>query len=302
MKLPWKHRLELKGSMPERALLRFKRANIAVYDVKKKGNDKLLFSVADKDLSRALALYPKQGTSLHDYRPYTLRQKGVRGLWRDVWSTVGRVGLWLGALLFCALTLYADSYVFTIEFVGSTAYVREAKIALAEAGIKPFSRYKKSAEDLVCAKLLSLSGVEFCSVQKSGGRVRVEMRTNDLARQTLQQGSMRAKHGGIVVKTAVLRGTPLKKVGDSVAVGEALAGDWFTTQSGEQVRVEIIARVQIACTYQAVFKVDDEKTALANAYLEVGVTDVEFTQKQVENTADGYRVSLAYTVVERWNF
>ncbi len=301
MKLPVKHRLQLKGIMPERALLRFKRANIPVFDVQKKGDDTLTFCVADEDLQRALALYPPDKTA-GEYRAYTLRQTGVKGALKPLWTLLKRSGLLLGILLFCAINLYADRYVFSIEFIGSTAYCREARQALAEVGIQPFRPYKKGKEDLVCAKLLALDDVAFCSVQKSGGRVRVEMRLDDGGKTEFQQGAMQAKHTGVIIKAAVLRGTLLKKAGDSVQAGEMLVGDWFTTQDGGQVRVEIIARVQIACEYQQIFAVETEEEAYAAAYLDIGFEGVTIQEKSAQLCAEGYLVKASYTAVERFNF
>lgn len=302
MRWPVKHRLQLKGTMPERALLRFKRAQIPVFDVQKKANDCIRFYVLDEDLPRALALYPSHRAASGEYHAYTLQKIGAKGWGKPFWLLFQRTGLLLGALLFCALTLYADGYVFSIEFVGSTAYRREAQAALAEFGIKPFGRYKKGKEDLVCAKLLALDDVSFCSVKKSGGRVIVEMHLDNCTKMEFVQGALVAKHTGVIVNTAVLRGTPLKKAGETVHAGETLVGDWFTKQDGEQVRVEIIARVQIACVYEERFAVETEEEAYAAAYLHIGVEDVTITKKNAQLCADGYLVTLEYTVVERWNF
>ena len=95
----------------------------------------------------------------------------------------------------------------------------------------------------------------------------------------------------------------LKKVGEEVCIGEGLVGDWFSTEGGGQVRVEIIARVCMSCVYACEVEAQSEDEAFAKAYLalELGEAD-ELQTRSVEGCGDRYLVTLEYTAVEIMNF
>ena len=81
-------------------------------------------------------------------------------------------------MLFVCVTAFANDFVFGVEFVGSKVYARETYQALEEYGIRIGKKYKGENVDLVCARLLSMDGVEFCSVKKKGMKLYVDVRTD----------------------------------------------------------------------------------------------------------------------------
>ena len=302
--LPIKDRLEIEGIMPERALLRLRRAGIGVYNAKKVKKNKILLSVKKKDTEKVFAIYPNVCYNSNVYSPYTVKKCGSVGVGKTLTFLQRRVGVILGVLLFCILTLFANNFVFSVEFTGSEIYAREAYAVLEAGGIRPFARYSSEKEDWICSQLLALDGVEFCSVKKAGLRVRVEMRLSDFTTEQTQRGVMTAKHTGKIVAMTVLRGTALKQIGDDVRAGETLAGNWFTTEGGGQVRVETIARVRIACMYETGLSAASAEEAFAAAYLSLHLAeDGAVTEKTVEETGEGtFHVKISYTVTERMNF
>jgi hypothetical protein len=192
--------------------------------------------------------------------------------------------------------------VFGVEIVGSKVYAREIYAALEESDICPFAKYSTAKQDEFCAKMLALDGVEFCSVQKAGLWARVEMRLGGFVERKTQTGKMQSKHTGEVVAITTLRGTPLKKIGDKVVAGETLVNDDVVVENGGQVRVEIIARVQIACIYEVLVCADSAESAFAAAYLEIGADGVELTEKSViEKEENTYAVRLLYTATQTMN-
>lgn len=298
-----KERILIEGLMPERALLRLKRANIPVYNAKKVKNRQILFRVRRKDVEKVFAIYPNVCYNESVHTPYVARKLGAEGLGKCVEFLSRRIGLFLGALFSLAVMAYFDGYVFSVDFIGTDAYRREVMVALEEAGIKPFSPYKTGREDLVCARILALKDVEFCSVKKSGGRVLVEVRTSPFPTRVTDGGKMYAKHEGTLLSMTVLRGTPLKAAGDTVVRGEALVDNAFFTQEGEQVRVEPIARARIACVYVCVVEAKSEEEAFAAAYLSAGIEETDGLQKTEIAEENGlYRIHMEYTVTESINF
>ena len=294
-------RMSIEGIMPERALLKLRRAGIDLYDVKKPQKNRLDFTVAQKDMQKVFAIYPNLCYNTGGYSPYTAKSLGAVGIAKCLAFVFKRIGIILGALIFLGGTLILDEFVFGVDFVGSAIYAREARITLAEYGIKPFAKYKSGNEDLICAKLLSLDGVEFCSVKKNGLRVRVEMRLGETGGYRLQSGDLTAKHTGEIIAITALRGTPLKAKGDEVNAGEAIVGGWFINGE-EKVQVEVIARVSIACLHEAEYSADTKEQAFATAYLALGLCDEEITSLQVKESENGYLVRLEYIAIESINF
>ena len=295
--------IQIDGIMPERALLRLKRAGIPLHNVKKTQKNRILLRVRRKDMQKVFAIYPNVCYNVTAYHPYAVKKLGGVGLAKWVDLCKQRTGLLLGALAFCAITLAADSFVFGIEFVGTDVYARETLQALEESGIKLFAPYKKGNEDVVTAKLLALDFVEFCSVQKVGHRIRVEVQTSPFTTRSLYRGEMQAKHTGEIIALTVLRGSALKKVGDTVTVGETLVGNWFLTEAGEQVRVEPIARVRIACVYESAHEgAETAENAFAEAYLSLCLKEKdEVIERLVTQTEKGFHVKISYVVTESVN-
>lgn len=295
------HRVRIEGLMPERALLKLKRNGIPLYDIQKTAKDRLECSVKSEHLDKLFALYPRP-EHRNGYAAFTATDLGVLGWGKRLQRIRARVGLVLGALLFCMGTLWAQTLTFDVEFVGSSVYAREALQALDEYGLRRFNTYKTGNEDLVCARLLTIPDVEFCSVQKVGTRVRVEMRLYALPPQKMTQGDMRALHTGTVLSMTALRGTPAKKVGDKIARGETLVHGWYFVEGRGQVSVEVIARASIACVYETEIQAQSEEEAFAQAYLDIALQDGEtLTKKELKKTENGFFVRMEYTAIESVN-
>ena len=299
-----KERLYIQGLMPERALLRVRRAGIPVYDVKKTDKTTLRITVQKADVEKIFAIYPKVCYNTTEKASFSVCLAPKRGLAKWLQNAKKRVGLLLGGLLFIGLTAFADGFVFGVDFVGTDVYARETYAALQEANIRLFSPYRGGKEDMVCAKLLAISGVEFCSVQKKGMRLVVEIRTSPFAERGIKGGKLYAERSGKVVSMTVLRGTPLKNIGDYVNAGEPLVGDWFSTEDGGQVRVQAIARVRMSCTYESEIVAKTEEEGFARAYLAVGgaAENVTVTTRQITPTKSGFLVKLSYEIVQTINF
>ena len=295
------HRIRIEGLMPERALLKLKRNDIPLYDIKKTAKDRLECSIPPKYLEKLFSLYPSQGKNT-SYTPFTATDLGFVGAGKTLKKLSGRIGFLLGGLLFCVISVTAQQFVFGVEFIGSSVYKRETLAALDEYGVKEFGVYQKGNEDLICAKLLSLSGVEFCSVQKIGTRIRVETRLYSLPPKPMQKGEMRAKRTGEIIAITTLRGTPAKKIGDKIEQGETLVHDWFFVEGKGQVSVEVIARVSVACVYEEELQAENKEQAFAKAYLSLALQESDtITNTQIEERETGFFVRIQYTAIQSIN-
>lgn len=319
----------IEGIMPERALSKLQREGICVYHAKKLKKNQILLSVKKKDTEKVFAICPnvcynmseedvsaaqsgpaaeipkehsnasKKREPISAYTPYTSKKAGAEGLLAVLDWCKRRIGVFLGGALFVAATLAANNFVFKIEVTGAETYRREVLVALEENGIRTFSLYPKDREEEVAAKILSLKDVSYCSVEKSGMTVKVDVRLSAFSEPSPEEGDMLAKHSGTIVQSAVLRGTPLKNAGDEVEAGETLVGAYLLSESGERPPVTAIARVTLSCVYDEIVAADSEERALAEGYLAI---DGEIAEKTCEQTDGGFRVRIVYTVTETINF
>ena len=294
--------IQINGIMPERALLRLKRAGIPLYNAQRVAKTQIRLRVRRRDLRKIAAIYPREG-DIEKRGAYTFSTIEGVGFAKIVDFCKNRTGFLLGIMAFCILTLAADSFVFGIEFVGTDVYAREVAQTLNENGIRLFAPYKKGKEDMITAKLLTLDYVDFCSVTKRGGKIRVEMRTSPFTAPLLATGEMQAKHTGEILSITALRGTALKKAGESVCVGETLVADYFSLEGEGQVRVEPIARVKIACVYEGLHSTADSmQQAFAEAYLALQLTEKdEIVQTDITQIDDVFHVKIHYVVIESMN-
>ena len=295
-------RLKIEGFLPERGLLRLKRSGISLYQAKKTEKNTILFLVKRKDAEKVFAIYPNVCYNKDSNQNYCVRRLGGVGLARILDFLKNRMGMLLGGLAFCAVTLAADGLVLGVELTGSKVYAREVYKALAENGVKQYGFYPDGKADMVTARLLSLSGVEFCSVQKIGHSVCVEMRLSPFAQERKRESGLMAQSTGKIQSIAVLQGTALKKVGAEVQAGEPLVGGWFENADGKRVEVTPIARVQLLCEYEGNYAVEDGEKAFCEAYLALGLEEnVRFLEKEVTPTEQGYAVRLVYTLTQTVN-
>ena len=75
-----RERILLEGIMPERALLRLRREQIPLYDVKKVQKTQILFSISKKDSEKVFAIYPNVCYNNTIYSPFVLKKVGESGL------------------------------------------------------------------------------------------------------------------------------------------------------------------------------------------------------------------------------
>lgn len=289
----------IEGIMPEHVLSKLQREGICVYHAKKLKKNQILLSVKKKDTKKVFAICPNVCYNISVYSPYSSKSAGAEGALAVLEWSRKRLGLFIGAALFLICTLVCNRFVFKIDVTGSQAYRLEVLNALEECGIRKFALYPAGREQEVAAKILSLDDVSYCSVEKSGMTVRVEVRLSSFSQPSPVGGDMEAKHSGTVLQAAVLRGTLLKNAGESVKAGEALVGAYFTDESGERVPVTAIARVILSCEYDEVVPAETAERAFARAYLEI---DGEIAEKSCEEAEGGFRVRITYIVTETINF
>lgn len=172
-----KKRVRIEGMMPYRALNRLRREGISVEKAEICQKNAVEFSVDAKDIVKIFAIYPNMcynGGRGAGYSAVVLPPVG----WQKTLERLKkRTGLFVGGMVFLLLTALSDLFVLRIEVVGETAYESAVTEILGRNEIRVFEKFPNGKTDVVTAEILRLDGVGFCSVQKVGSTVLVEVRT-----------------------------------------------------------------------------------------------------------------------------
>ncbi len=293
-----KKTFRLTGISPERALIRFSASSIPVFDCQKIDKTTLQFSIRKRDEKKLLALYPLRGRGRSGV--YQLQKMPPRGGWKTLSFLKERTGLLLGGLLFLAVTAWGDTLVLKVEIDAPAVYTARVQMALEEQGIKQYQPYKKDKEDLICASLLALDGVSYCSIKKQGSVLLVTLKTNDFF-LPLAGGDLYAERAGVLTRLVVLQGAPCAQIGEQIEAGRRLVEGAIYTAEGGRIDSPVCAFAQIECTYEGAFVCAGEREAFAEAYLAAGLASAQakLQSQKVKKQGDTYTVSLSYTWTQR---
>ncbi len=247
--------LEVEGIAPFRALDKLAKRGIFVFGVRKLSPTRLKIRVKSKETQKVFAIF--RGSC------YTVTKAKNESLARLVSAAAKRPGAVIAAAVFAALVALGSSFVFRIDVVGSAAYRRTAaEECLARAGVRPFRLYNAAAAEEAEDSLLSLPGVVFAEVKKSGTVVTVTLEEEEEIPPPVYEKSLYAPCAGVVEELVVLRGTALVVAGDTVAEGQELAGGFYLTESGERFETFAVARCVIVKTHGGEYR-SAEKSAKA---------------------------------------
>jgi len=140
--------------------------------------------------------------------------------------------------------------------------------------------------------------VEFCSLQKRGNTVIVEIRTNVFSSARQSEGDLISPCDGVVESAVTLGGTLLKKSGEKVLVGEKLVGAYFVNGEGENgsvTKTAVVAKVKLVCEKTFERESIQDGVAEARLYVEsLGGTIIEIV-------TDGTSATARYSVTVKKN-
>ena len=139
---------------------------------------------------------------------------GETGVFPRLKGLQKRAGLLAGAAAFLLITAFADNFVFDAVYTGDGALCRQARRIVRESGVTAFSRFDDAQAEEISAKILSLDGASYASVQKKGTVLYVEARRSPFSEAEPMPGDMTAKHAGTLLSLTVLRGERAARPGD----------------------------------------------------------------------------------------
>ena len=286
---------EIKGLNLNGFIESLRRQGVALYDVKKKGNDKLILAVRHIDGEKLFAINGNVW-----YNTYKIRKIKVGGGNYPLYFFMQNIGIAVGILIFAAVSFIADDFIFSFSFTGSgSECYKEITAYLNDNGITRFSRFSdidlKSLEDSV----LSSSGrLSFVSCRKSGNRLVIDsaLSQNKTNRLSGKEEGLYSDVCGVIESVKVYRGTAVKSVGDSVSEGETIvAGYAFVKDVQVTVNVIATATVKYSQEYEIELSIEDDGAAVTFAGEIAGKTPTEYLiQKTYKDGKFLYTVKLYF--------
>lgn len=278
---------------PETALKKLSKAGIAVYKLKKRGSS-LGFGVEREYVQKVFAIFA--------HPCYNIKVKKRSGRERLVSFMKKRFGLVIGAAAFCILTTLSSGVVFRIKIVGNGAYLGGSILSIAEeCGARVWSPCRGMDVPVMQARIMSLPDVNFCSVQRAGSYLIIDVRTEGEHTAKVDYQPLKASVSGKVTRLVAVCGTAERSVGDSVSAGDVLIGAYEVNANGEGAKclavgfAEIAASASISSFYECESE-ENRQSALkaANLYSD-RILESSCTARPCEGGVT-YEVTFTYLV------
>ena len=280
-------------STAENAVRKLQRAEIAVYNCKKKGAN-FIFCVKDKDVKKVFAIFAKPCYNIVTERK-SPRKRFLRNL-------ALRAGLVAGAVIFTLAAFFSDYYVLKIEVGGSGAYLQSiVREIVAEEGAGEWKPYKSLDKPVATGRILALPQVTFCNIQKRGSVLVIDVEVDESHTDSVVRAPLKSDVSGKVVNIVAICGTPAVQAGDFVSSGDILI--YASILSGEQT-VESIAvgYAEIECSSTAEYVApDDSEKSIKDAYasLLLGGDEIISATHNLSPVDGGVRIELSVTYLHK---
>ena len=155
----------------ETALKKLAKADIAVYRLKKRGS-RLSFGVSEEYAKKVFAIFA------HPCYNTVIVQNSRKTRFATFVSK--RFGLFVGSALFVVAAALSGRTVLRIKVIGNGGYLSPQVIAIArECGAREWSLCTKLDAPLLQARVMALPYVNFCSVQRAGAYLLIDVRTEE---------------------------------------------------------------------------------------------------------------------------
>ena len=287
----------LQGLNLDRFLLTAKNKGITLYDIKKITNKRLIVSVSIKESAKFFAIAKELC-----YNIKKIKEKGAMLPLLMLWR---RVGLVIGAILFCTACYIYNDFIYGFSFSGSGNVLEKEIISyLNSAGIKPYTRFSNiNVERLEDQILANNSRLSFVGITKKGNTLCFDLALASENTDTLSGNvySLKSQVGGTIERIKVYRGTAVKKVGDKVDVGDLLV-DGYMTVKEQTVKINVIATVSIIISEEFTYTDKEggqEQKAMVLAKATAYDKDVVSTSCKCEKLKDSYvyKVAINYRYI-----
>lgn len=276
---------------PETVIKKLSRAHIALYSLKKEGAA-TTFAVKDKTVKKVFAIFAHPC-----YNVCVVKYSAARSL---LMRASSRAGLLVGCAVFAAAVIFAQSFVFKVEVVGSGAYLAPQVVAiLREQGAEAGKLFRGLDRPVTISRIMSLPSVTFCSVEKRGTALIVDVECSGSPFSHAVRTPLYSPVAGQVTSVVAVCGTPRVGAGDEVNIGDELISPLYTDASGNSAECLCVGYVSILVQASVTSAAEEEsEEALSSALAAVNLysQEAEITSYTVKTSSNGviYTVNFNY--------
>ena len=174
--------------------------------------------------------------------------------------------------------------------------------------MREHSLYEGGNEAAIISRVLALPDVVFCSVQKRGSVLYVDVQTNTESGTRADYSPLKADRAGIVENIVAICGTPCVSAGDSVATGDTLIAA-YSVADGQNMSCLAVGYAILSCTGSVSYAAERESeqnlsSAYAAALLYIGDGEITERSYTVSQNSEGvvYTVDFTYLHTISINF
>ena len=276
----------------ETALKKLAKAKIPVFKLKKQGNT-VYFYVRQEYVQKVFAIFS------HPCYNICIRRKSASSRAKNFLAR--RFGFLVGAVLFVAACVLSNALVLKVKVVGNGSYLSPRVLAAAsDCGLKVGTPCLGLDKPMLTSRILSLPQVTFCSVQRMGSYIVIEVRTDEESALQTNVQSLKSSCEGTVRRIVVLSGTAEVGEGQSIAKGDTLIGAYRVTAEGERQPAlavgyaEVIKSAAITLFFQEESEQSAQKALAATALYSEEVMDKSF---KVSPCDGGFNYEVTFTYI-----
>jgi len=240
---------------PYVALKKLKIAQIPIFKLKKSGEN-LYFSVNEEYYKKAFAIFA------HPCYNTVVRRKSLK--MRAVSFLKRRVALPFCIAAFIVFCAASNLAVLKIKVTGSGKYLSGQVLQIAaECGAREFSLCKNLDKPMLCAGVLALDGVTFCSVQRRGSFLFIDVQVEEGEQNSVSYQPLISPVEGRILKIVAICGTAKFKEGDEVYRGDVLIA--AEEDAGEKIVPSLAVGYAVLCVTRTLTLAAEKESEAAEA-------------------------------------
>lgn len=275
----------------ETVLKKLSRAQIAAFSLKKDGR-RVLFCVRDNNIKKVFAIFT------HPCYNVRIERKSPKNALLSF--VANRLGLIIGSALFIAAVVLSNGLIFKISVTGSGSYLFSEVTSIASsAGASVGSFFVSLDKPLIISQVMALPQVTFCSVEKRGSVLIVDVQTDEEDFSSLSSGALKSDVNGTVLSIVAVCGTSAVSQGTAVCAGDVLISPYAAAEDGSAKKCTAVGYARILVKANISYPADGESESNAQSALDstkLYSDEVVASSYTVRHTAEGvvYEVSFDY--------
>ena len=256
---------KIKGFNLDNFLNHVKKRGITIYEAKKIAINSMIVSVKYTESEKFFAITKELC--------YNIKKIKDTGRLYPLLYLYKNLGLVIGAVLFLALSIISNDFIFRIDFMGTGKVLgREIQQQLLDNDVGEFSRFSKINLSTLSDKLLAKNPrLTFVECSKKGNVLVVNSALAEGSNDKLLGNvtELVSDVDGVVEDLKIYRGTKRVNVGDEIKKGQVLV-DGKVTVKDQEIQVNVLAVAYIKCTavYEYYSKKDNQQNTVLALYEE----------------------------------